>query len=272
MIDELLARLNELNAQIKKNKAVNVNSNTTKQLVIDLGGFYFSEVKPEVLGILGDSSDLSTYDKNWQNLIRLAHENNLVTTYKKTLKDLIKTTKEISIKRHSTFLGAEDSGSSVLSYSEAEAILIDTLDKLIPSAANSYRQGIQDLKEANGRSSYRGTACEFREAFRETLDHLAPDKDVEKSEGFKFEKDRTRPTMKQKIKYILSSQEKKRPQISAAQKTLAVIEGLSGDLGRAFYNRASLSSHVETTRQEVEQLKRYMDALLFDILAISRSS
>lgn len=272
MIDELLDKLNDLNGQIKKNTAIKINSNKKKQSVIDLGGFYFSQVKPEVLGILGDSTDLSTYDKNWQNLIRLAHGNNLVTTYKKILKEIIKTTKEISIIRHSTFLGPGESGFSSLSYSQAEEILIDTLDKLIPSAANSYRQGIQDLKETNNRSSYRGTACEFREAFRETLDHLAPDKNVEKSEGFKFEKDQTRPTMKQKIKYILSSQEKKRPQISAAQKTLAVIEALSGDLGRAFYNRASLSSHVETTRQEVEQLKRYLDVLLFDILAISRSS
>jgi len=116
--------------------------------------------------------------------------------------------------------------------------------------------------------SFRGTAVELREAFRETLDQLAPDDAVTGQDGFALEKGQTKPTMKQKVRFILRSRRKGSTQRALAEKSLELVETLSGEIARAFYDRASLSAHVQTTRDEVLQLKRYVDTLLFDLLEI----
>jgi hypothetical protein len=72
--------------------------------------------------------------------------------------------------------------------------------ELFVAAANSYRQALDDLTNGN-RVSYRGTAAELREGVREVVDHLAPDDAVTKATGFKLEKDRSRPTMKQTARF-----------------------------------------------------------------------
>lgn len=271
MISQLLMELRHLAGTIKNNKAVNVNSHRIKQQATDLGGSYFRGYRSQVVGILRDTDVLQQYDHDWQQLIRLAHGNSPKATYTKLLRKLAKTTKEINVASHSTIPEAPAITSSKITYSQAEQLLVDTLDSLLPSAAASYKQGLADLSEEQSRYSYRGTASEFREAFRETLDHLAPDEDVVQQTWFNPEKDQKLPTMKQKVKFILSSRGKNKTQRTAAEKTVGLIEALSGDIARAVYNRASVSTHVETTKQEVEQLKRYMDAVLFDILEIAQS-
>ncbi len=139
---------------------------------------------------------------------------------------------------------------STISHSKAEAILIATLDELIPSAAQSYRQGLFDLNSLEERFSYKGTACEFRESLRETLDLLAPDEEVRKQSGFKLERDRSGPTMKQKVRFILKSRGQTKNKRTVAEKSVELIESLCGDIARAVYDRASISTHVLTTREE----------------------
>lgn len=270
MISQLLLELAGLAGDIKKNGAVNVNSQRTKHRAIDLGAAYFRDYRGQVIAALLDSDALGAFDEDWQRLIRLAHGNNPKATYEKLLRRLIKTAKEINVQSHSTVTTAPAIVSSELTYSQAEELLLATLDALLPSAAASYRQGLQDIAAQGMRSSYRGTAAEFREAFRETLDHLAPDKDVMKQSWFRPEKDQKLPTMKQKVKFVLSSRGKNKTQRDAAEKTVELIEALSGDIARAVYNRASLSTHLETSKQEVERLKRYLDAVLFDMLEIGQ--
>jgi hypothetical protein len=270
MIPQLLQDIERLAGTIKKNNAVNVNSQKTKQQAIDLGSAYFRDFRGLVVGVFRDTDSLESYDEDWQQLIRLAHGNSPKTRYEKLVRRLVKTTKEINVINHSAVTTAPAIVASELTYSQAEEILLATLDNLLPSAAASYRQGLSDIASSTLRHSYRGTAAEFREAFRETLDHLAPDKDVMEQPWFKSEKDQKLPTMKQKVKFVLSSRGKNRTQRIAAEKTVDLIEALSGDIARAIYNRASLSTHVETTKQEVEQLKRYMDAVFFDLLEIGQ--
>lgn len=270
MISQLLQELTYLAGTIKKNEAVNVNSQRVKRQAIDLGASYFRDYHSQVVGILRQTDALQGYDDAWQQLIRLAHGNNPKATYRKLLGRLVKKTKEINVTSHSIIPQPPAIKSSKITYSQAEQLLVDTLDSLIPSAGASYKQGLADLSAQQARHSYRGTASEFREAFRETLDHLAQDDDIMKQPWFKREEDQKVPTMKQKVKFILCSRDKNKTQRAAGEKTVALIEGLLGDIARAVYNRASLSTHVETTKQEVEQLKRYMDAVLFDILEIAQ--
>ena len=103
---------------------------------------------------------------------------------------------------------------------------------------------------------------------RETLDHLAPDVEVEKQQWYKSEEQQTKPTMKQKVRYVLASRGRNRTQIASAEKVVSLIEALSGEVMRAVYNRASLATHVHQSRTEVGQIKRYVDTVLLDLLEI----
>jgi hypothetical protein len=270
MLSDLIKQLNEFARGIKKNTAVNVNSRVLRKSAIDLGSSYFRNFREDALTILGESKELHDYDENWQYLIRLAHGNNPKNTYQNVIKKLLKTTKQINVAMHSTITESPGIKSSKITYSDAEKLLIRTLEFLVPSAAASYKQGITDLNSSSSRFSYRGTASELREALRETLNHLAPNSELIGEPWFKLEKDQEYPTMKQKVRYILKSREKKSTQRAAAEKTVDIIEGLMGSVARAVYDRASLSTHVETTREEVAQVKRYLDALLFDLLEIAQ--
>ena len=272
MISQLHDLLNALAMRVKGNRAVNVNSQKTKQAAIETGSFYFKKARAESIALFKDSKGLDAYDNNWQQLIRLAHGNNPKKRYESLIKSIIKTTKDLNVASHMVLSVAPVVATSKISYSDAEQILIRTLEELVPTAAASYKQGLADLNSKTLRFSYRGTASEFREALRETLGRFAPDKDVENESWYKPEKDQKRPTMKQKVRYILSSRNKNKTQRAAAESTVQLIETISGNIARAVYNRASLSTHVETTKEEVMQLKRYLDALFFDLLEIGQAS
>ena len=102
-----------------------------------------------------------------------------------------------------------------------------------------------------------------------TLDHFAPDADVESQRWYKPEGDQKKPTMKQKTRYILTSRDRGKIQRDTAEKLIRLIEELAGELTRAVYNRASLASHVHQSKTEVQKIKRYVDTIFFDILEIA---
>jgi len=58
---------------------------------------------------------------------------------------------------------------------------------------------------------------------------------------------------------------------AVAEKAIGVVEGLAGEVVRAAYDRASLATHLETTRAEVIRIKRYVDSVLFDLLEIAET-
>ena len=145
MILKLSNKLDDLHALIRKNKAINVNSAQIKQNAIETGSFYFKSARIDVVNMLGESDPLRSYDDLWHHLIRLAHGNSPKQTYLKVIKKLKKITKELNIASHSVISETLGLNSGSISYSDAEEILIVTLEHLIPSAAASYKQGIQDL-------------------------------------------------------------------------------------------------------------------------------
>ena len=269
MIEDLLSQLKVLVSSIRKNKAVNINGREIREAAISIGSFYFKNCRSDAQRILGDDKILLDLDEQWQQLIRLAHGNNPKKYYLSLLSQLLKKTTDLAVAGHASDARVSlEVGPSVMSYSQAEQIIVETLDDFLPSAAQSYRQGVQDLNSGVPRYSYRGTACELREALRETLDYLAPDEDITKQSWFKLEPDCKGPTMKQKVRFILSSRGKAKAQRALAEKSVDLIENLCGEVARAVYTQASISTHVQTAMQEVQQMKRYLDAVLFDILEI----
>jgi len=137
----------------------------------------------------------------------------------------------------------------------------------LPEAALSYRQVLQDLA-GPARYSYRGTATELREIVREVLDHLAPDDEVMKSPGFKLEKDRRAPTMKQKARFILRARGLGDTSRKAPEDAVELLEDQIASLARSVYDRGSASTHSATRIEAVSNFKGYADAVLAELLAV----
>jgi hypothetical protein len=267
MIGQLVTDAEAFAASLRRGKAVNVNDQSSKDLVIELATRYFRDVRPYVVSVVGETENVLQHDQLWQQLVRLAHGNNARRSYLKVFNTLRKQLSEFNIA--AVTVPNLETTTSTESHSPEESRLLQTLESLAPSAATSYRQAINDLTGPE-RLSYRGTAAEFREALRETLDHLAPDADVERQRWYERETNQTKPTMKQKTRYILTSRGRNRTQTAAAEKMLGLIEELSGEVMRAVYNRASLATHVHQSKTEVRQIKRYLDTILFDLLEIAQ--
>jgi hypothetical protein len=145
--------------------------------------------------------------------------------------------------------------------------IISTLREVCLSAAASYAQGVQDL-ELEDRASWRGPATELREALRETLDALAPDKDVEAMSGYKHEVNATRPTMKQKAKFILKSRGMKGAQVDHSVGVVENVEDMVSGITRSVYSRSSVSTHTPTDREEVVRLHLWVRLILCELLAL----
>jgi hypothetical protein len=268
MIAQLITDIEALGASLRRGDAVNVNDESSKDRVLTLALRYFSDVRPRVVAVGGETEIVLQHDALWQQLVRLAHGNNARRTYLRVIGTLRKQLAEFNIAALATpVLTAQPSATA--SISREETLVLRTLEALVPSAAASYRQGLSDLL-GPARFSYRGTAAEFREALRETLDHLAPDDEVEAQKWYKPEEGQKKPTMKQKGRHILTSRAKNKTQRTSAEKMFGLIEELSSDVMRAVYNRASLATHIHQSLSEVRRIKRYVDTVLFDLLEIAQ--
>ncbi len=270
MLTEFLVRIDGLLTAFRRARPVNINDQESKNRTLALATSYFNDVRPHLVERIGEVEAVVHHDGEWQQLVRLAQGNNARRSYLAILARLRRQLAEFNVRALTSVAGRSVLPSGA-EHPREERLLLETLDGLIPSAATSYRQGVLDLRSSD-RLSYRGTAAEFRESLREVLDHLAPDDDVEKQPGFKLERDQTKPTMKQKVRFVLSSRGLKRTQQEPSEKSASLVEEMSGEVARAVYNRASLATHVQESKREVEQIKRYVDTVLFDLLEIRDGS
>ena len=263
MLDEFTKEVDALKKLISKSKAVNINSQAIKDLAVKTIRDFFSKYQNYISenNLVDENSLLLT--NCLQDLLRLTQGNNRKSLYLTLVKKIEKQAKELNIK------DAVKPATKIELVHRDDKLLIDTLEAIAPTAALSYKQALIDLNICTHRISYRGTASELREALRETLDHLAPDKNVSSEPSFKLERDQTKPTMKQKVRYILKNRNLNDTKRIPAEKSVEMVDEIIGQIARATYNRASLSTHVETTKQEVYQVKRYIDLVFHEILELS---
>jgi hypothetical protein len=120
------------------------------------------------------------------------------------------------------------------------------------------------------RESWRGPATDLREALRETLDVLAPDEGVTKEPGFKLEKDAHRPTMKQKVRYILKKRGTPHGAMAAPESAMEGIENILGGITRSVYNRTSISTHTATDKKEVIRVHAWVRLALRSVRSSAR--
>jgi hypothetical protein len=106
---------------------------------------------------------------------------------------------------------------------------------------------------------------------REALDRLAPDADVEAAEGYKPEKGQSKPTQKQKMRFLLKARGLPATARKTPEDTVNLVEELTASVTRSSYQRSSLAAHVGSSKGEVLQLKMYVDTALAEILEIHRT-
>jgi hypothetical protein len=212
--------------------------------------------------LLREGFDAAVLDEHFKKLHELADGMNKAASYKWRVNAIRRAIPELTSR-----LEMQAGTGSEGAHSVAETQLFDAVTALVPSAGLSYRQAIQDLAETN-RVSFRGPAAELREVLREVLDHQAPDADVMSSPGFKLEKDRSKPTMKQKVRFILKARGQGSSAVELPEKALESVEAIVGGLARSVYNFGSVVTHVAGERQAVVHLKRYVEVVLSHLLEL----
>ena len=227
---------------------------------------YFNDTRPFFHSNGLDNESLGGLDNWMQQLLTLTQKSSLKSRYNRTVKSIDQELNGIEIALMTAT--TEPHTPSTIKLDGKEQRIAATLSGLVKSAGLSYEQACLDLRD-NTRFSYRGAAVELRETLREVLDHLAPDEEVISQDNFKLEKDHLKPTMKQKVRYILTSRGKNKSQVDAPGYSVTLVEDKVGALARSVYNRSSISTHISTSKQEVLQIKAYVDVVLGELLEIT---
>lgn len=252
---------------LKKSKARHVNTKKEAEIIQFLFQFYFRQLRPL---IREKGLDTQVIDLNMENLKNLLSKRSYRQAYLEVLKNISKKFSEIEIQNE--YFMSEANQKASISMTKVEKNIYDTLLKLDIQIATSYKQLIIDVNDS-GRISFKGTIHELREVLREVLAKLAPDTDVEKSVGFKLEKDCTKPTMKQKVRFIFRLREASTNETKVAEDSVMFIEiseDKIADLTRNLYNSGSNSSHTKAIRNDVIKSKMYLDAILSHLLEVQQ--
>jgi len=227
---------------------------------------YFNDVRPIFQSNGLDNQSLVGLDNWMQQLLTLTQRSSLKSKYNRIIKSVDRELNGVEI---ALLTATTEPGTlSTTNLDGREQRIATTLAGLVKSAGFSYEQACLDLRD-DKRRSYRGAAAEFRETLRDLLDHLAPDREVVSQQNFEFEKDQKQPTMKQKVRYILKSRGKNKSQTEVPESAITLIEEQVGALARSVYNRSSVSAHISTSKQEVLQIKAYVDVVLGELLEIA---
>jgi hypothetical protein len=271
-VDEALAidwfwkRLRDVESPIQKSKAVFLNKEADREGVREFVKEYFSDVQPAFVAAGLKDTTIDALDFYAQDLIRLANGKSRRRTYLKHLKDIRTHRPEIdtAVARSGYLI---ETPPEKPPFSDIEQKILSTLQQLIPSAAMSYHQVLEDFRQP--RISLRGTAAELREVLREVLDQLAPDADVSAQPGFKLENGQFRPTMKQKTLFVLRARDLPRNAIRPAENSVDMADELSARMARSVYEKGSIATHVLVNKDEVARVKHYIDGALIELLQIA---
>jgi len=267
MVEEvrtLQKQVNDLHGSLRKIKSKQVYQAKIIGVSRDIVDTYFRQIRDLLVNAKVDVGVISELDAGAQSLLVATHKRTTLDIYKKRvlrIRNLLVETEKLS-------LLALGESSRQFQLDATDIKIIDTLKGIVPSAALSYEQALGDM-QSPGRLSWRGPATDFREALRECLDHLAPDREVESAPGFKLEPNTDHPTMKQKTQYILQKRALPKTAIKTAQASIIIIDELVGSFVRSVYSRASMSTHTPTDKKEVIRVRDLVRFVLCELLSIS---
>jgi hypothetical protein len=252
--------LEKLRRVINAARGANISGREDRRLASETAQLYFRQNRRQIERVAVD--ELQVLDEAFQAILTLSSAPNRKTSYVKQLKGIQKLYPRITGK---LALGGATNQNDKPVISPEDQRIASTLEGFLPNAARSFKQALIDLTDTK-RFSYRGPAVELREALRETLDYLAPDKEVIKMAGYKQEPDTKGPTMKQKVRFILRARGKKDE--TAPEQAASAVEEIVGGFARSVYTMSNTGTHGRNERDDVLRIRRYVTVVLHDILAL----
>lgn len=259
---DFIAEVDAVRQTIRTCRSKQLSSSKQRDRLQAMVDGYFKTLRPELALDQEQSHSLQAVDSRLQELLTLSHTRALVAKYLRLLKEV--RSELVQLDSVGTLGASQNSGMGV---QEVDQKIIATLHTLVPSAALSYGQAMADL-QTEGRFSWRGPATDLREALRETLDYLAPDDEVAKSDGFKLESGTSGPTMKQKVRHILKKRGISKTLASTPESAVESVETAVGSFVRSVYNRSSVSTHTPTDKHEVLRVRDWVRVSLCELLEI----
>jgi len=260
---QLRGALDQVGRQLSKLRAQHVNGRRQRDTVRAVVGDYFGTCRPNILRPLDEEQQLAALDQTMQDLLRCAQGRSTVSKYRALVRDAL--TELNRLER--TILGSSTQLVPSSRHESRESRIIETLKRVIPSAAVAYEQALNDLRDQSRRSWY-GTIAELRQALWEPLNKLAPDEEVRKAPWFQPERDQKKPTMAQKVVFILRSRKQLESQIKPAKQAGQSVEEYVGSLFRAVYDRASAGVHTPPERNEAVKVKGWVTEVLAEVLEV----
>jgi len=264
-IGHLQTQLDQLKSDLARSQTKQVRARRIAGFARELVHYYFDTARPALVAKRLDDESLGGLDTLIQELLVLSQKAPLKKSYEQKVRSIAQELNGVEVALVTSTAVAEHHSETL---DGKENRIAKTLASLVPTAGVSYEQACMDLRDPK-RKSFRGAAGELREALRETLEYLAPDKDVLAQANVKLESGREKPTMKQKVRYILASRGRSKSVSETPEAAVQVVEERVGALARSVYNRSSVSAHVGTTKEEVQQIKAYVDVVFSELLEIA---
>lgn len=261
-LDEMNAHIGALTRATTSGRSKYLSSSDVQPIARAIATTYFESVRPQLDTVKSRAGLTDEIDFVVQSLLQLASGSREKQAYIGQLNELRPYLLEATIDL------MKSRGMPRLVLSQTEGAILDTLANLLPPCAASYEQALRDIAQG-GRISWRGTATELREILREVIDHFAPDQAVSSTPGFQLESGRPKPTHKQKVRHILRARRSRSAAVAVAESSIDTVDEAVASLARSTYTRGSVSTHVATSGKEIKSLKRYVDALLAELLEVS---
>lgn len=252
--------LNELDALRKSLAGVSaqqIGSSAIKSHMHEIASQYFSAVQPAI-----QDSETGELNQVFQTL----HASSRIHPSTQRCRELVKVARRLLVAVEGKTLAQPVKPKPELT-SPTDQLIIASLNDLCPAASLAYQQALLDLSGGD-RLSWRGPSTDLREALRETLDVLAPDAAVIASPGFKLEGDAKRPTMKQKVRYVLKNRGVASGAMETPESAVVGVEEFVGGLTRSVYTRSSVSTHTATTRTEATRVLAWVRLVICELIEI----
>jgi hypothetical protein len=262
-LQEFIQSVETTRKKLNKVSSLQLHSEPLRNEIRGLIEEYFKIIRPIIIGPDEKDDAVGKIDAHMQTLLELCHKKGRLNTYKKRLSEI----RKLFIATDSKMVSSDRIVNILPKHNSIDLQIITTLERVLPSASLSYKQAIQDLSQEN-RDSWRGPATDLREALRETLDYLAPDKDVQSMQGYSQLKDTNGPTMKQKVRFILMKRGMSKSNSEPAENASEAIESSVGAFVRSVYTRSSVSTHTPTEKKEVMRIRDFVRVVLCELLEI----
>lgn len=261
-VRELTERVGRFDKSLRDVRTKQVSQKPVRREAREIVDLYFRDIREQLLLGGFERQGLADLDARMQGLLEIAQKSSMVQTYRDQVKSLQRDL--LAVEKTTLRSGGHAPGPTL---EPVDRLILDTLSKLLPSAARSYEQAIIDL-HSKSRLSWRGPATDLRETLREILDLLAPDPDVLGEPAFQLEKDATSPTMKQKVRFILRKRGMGKTAIQSPEAATQAVDEIVGTFVRSVYSRSSVSTHTPTDRNEILRIRDWVRVALCELLAI----